>query len=117
MLLRELNEARCGQPFEKLGWVYDNEQSLWRLRVWQPHATEVAVRRIEKKKVECKLKCLHADGLFEAEFTGLTATFPYVLKVTYGDVNTEVTDPYQFHDEAFRGLAELKHSADNVYRT
>lgn len=59
MLLRELNEARCGQPFEKLGWVYDNEQALWRLRVWMPHATEVAVRRIEKKAVECKLKCLH----------------------------------------------------------
>ena len=117
MLLRELNEARCGQPFEKLGWVYDNEQSLWRLRVWLPHATEVAVRRIEKKTQECKLKCINADGLFEAEFPVLAQTFAYALKVAYGDVKSELIDPYQFHDEAFRGLAEMKNSADNLYRT
>lgn len=117
MLLRELNEARCGQPFEKLGWIYDNEKSLWCLRAWLPHAKKVAVRRIEKKSIECSLKCLNADGLFEAEFPGLAAPFSYALKVDYADTKTEVIDPYQFHDEAFHGLAEMKHSADNIYRT
>nr|WP_321268879.1 1,4-alpha-glucan branching protein GlgB [uncultured Tolumonas sp.] len=117
MLLRELNEARCGQPFEKLGWIYDNEQSLWRLRVWLPHATQVAVRRIEKKTIESQLTCVHVDGLFEAEFAKLASPFAYALSVNYGDTKTEVIDPYQFHDEAYRGLAEMKLSADNIYRT
>ena len=117
MLLRELNEARCGQPFEKLGWIYDNEQSLWRLRVWLPHATQVAVRRIEKKTIESQLTCVHVDGLFEAEFAKLTSPFAYALSVNYGDTKTEIIDPYQFHDEAYRGLAEMKLSADNIYRT
>lgn len=117
MLLRELNEARCGQPFEKLGWVYNKEQSLWSLRVWLPHATAVAVRRIESKAVECNLDCLNPEGLFEAAFPGLSDPFTYVLQVNYPDAKTEIVDPYQFHDEAFRGLAELKHSADNLYRT
>ena len=98
MLLRELNEARCGQPFEKLGWIYDNEQSLWRLRVWLPHATQVAVRRIEKKTIESQLTCVHVDGLFEAEFAKLASPFAYALSVNYGDTKTEVIDPYQFHN-------------------
>jgi 1,4-alpha-glucan branching enzyme len=117
MLLRELNEARCGQPFEHLGWVYDDKKSVWRLRVWLPHATQVAVRRIEKKTLESKLVCLHTDGLFEAEFKKLKSPFAYVLSVQYDDAKTEIIDPYQFHDEAYRGLAEMKLSADNIYRT
>ena len=38
MLLNELNEARCGQPFEKLGWIYDENQARWQLRTWLPGA-------------------------------------------------------------------------------
>lgn len=117
MLLNELNEARCGQPFEKLGWSYDETQSQWQLRAWLPGATEVKVKRLSGKKAEKTLKCVSDEGLFEQSFSVNEAPFGYSLQVQYNKDKAEIIDPYQFHDEAFRGLAELKHQAANLYRT
>lgn len=117
MLLNELIEARCGQPFEKLGWIHDDANAQWILRSWLPGATQVKVKRITGKKAAQALTCISNEGLFEQRFAEKEAPFGYELQVTYGKDEVKIIDPYQFHDEAYRGLAELKYRADNLYRT
>ena len=68
MLLRELNEAVAGSHLKKLGWIYDNEQSLWRLRVWFATCNSGLLFAGLRKTIENQLTCVHVDGLFEAEF-------------------------------------------------
>jgi 1,4-alpha-glucan branching enzyme len=119
MLLSELKEVCCSQPFEKLSWIYDDELAAWRLRAWLPDATQVVVRPLKKRKdIQTRtLECVHKEGLFETVFTDLKEPFAYAFDVSYGDNMVSVIDPYQFHDEAFQGLAQLRESPDNLYRT
>ena len=69
------------------------------------------------KKAEKTLICVSDDGLFEQAFSAEEAPFSYSLQVKYNKDKVEIIDPYQFHDEAYGGLAELKHQAANIYRT
>ena len=63
------------------------------------------------------MECVHKDGLYEAKFPDCKAPFNYSFNVSYPDAVINVIDPYQFHDEAFAGLAEMKLDAANLYRT
>lgn len=118
MLLQTLNEARCHHPFESLSWTYDADLEQWRLRVWLPDAQKVAVSAFKDKKAKrISLTRISKEGLFEVLFPDLKDKFTYRVHVSYGKGEHEFIDPYQFEEIAYQGLSELRHSADNVYKT
>ena len=45
MLIKELTGARCGQPFEQLGWTAHPEGGLL-LRAWLPGARQVEAQTL-----------------------------------------------------------------------
>ena len=117
MLIRELTGALCGQPFEHLGLIADPDGSGLVLRAWLPGAQSVDVKELGSGKVITTMTCADKLGLFEAHFPRRKKHFSYSLQVQYPDTDTLLIDPYQFHAEAYAGLAELKHQAANVYKT
>ena len=117
MLIKELTGARCGQPFEHLGLVANPDGGGLVLRAWLPGAHSVDIKELGSDKVIATMTCADKLGLFEAHFLRRKKHFSYSLQVQYPDTSALVIDPYQFHDEAYAGLAELKHQAANVYKT
>ncbi|SPF46995.1 1,4-alpha-glucan branching enzyme [Syntrophobacter sp. SbD1] len=64
------------------------------VRTFQPQARSVSVLRFGQ---EHGMQCIHADGVFETVFSGVTEIFPYTLSVTLNDGRTYVTeDPFRF---------------------
>ncbi len=116
MLIKELTGARCGQPFEQLGWTAHPEGGLL-LRAWLPGARQVEAQTLAGDALIGKLACVDKAGLFEAVFPSQTATPAYTLRVTYDDMTSTIVDPYQFRDQAYAGLTELTHQASNLYHT
>lgn len=116
MLIDNLLGAKLNNPFEELGLVKDPEGG-YVLRAWLPYSSKVVVRDLGNTKDLAKMECVHKDGLYEAKFPDCNAPFNYSFNVSYPDAVINVIDPYQFHDEAFAGLAEMKLDAANLYRT
>ena len=116
MLIDNLLGAKLNNPFEELGLVKDPEGG-YVLRAWLPYSSKVVVRDLGNTKDLAKMECVHKDGLYEAKFPDCKAPFNYSFNVSYPDAVINVIDPYQFHDEAFAGLAEMKLDAANLYRT
>ncbi|MGL4207572.1 MAG: 1,4-alpha-glucan branching protein GlgB [Aeromonadaceae bacterium] len=117
MLIKELTAARCGKPFEHLGLVKNPEGKGLVLRAWLPGAKSVEIRALGSGKVLASMKCKDKSGLFEQPFASSKKPFSYSLHVIYPDSTLDLIDPYQFHDIAYSGLAEMTHSASNLYRT
>jgi len=118
MLIKELTAARCGKPFDHLGLIKNPEGAGLLLRVWLPGAKAVEVRELGSGKVlAASMKCIDKNGLFEQPFTSRKNPFTYTLHITYPDSTLDMIDPYQFRDEAYSGLAEMKLEAANLYRT
>jgi 1,4-alpha-glucan branching enzyme len=83
-------------PFDILGIHFIAEAGVTRLvvRTVQPQAQSVAVMRLG---VEFPMQCVHADGVFEAEFPGETEFFRYKLSIYLPDgSNYLIEDPYRF---------------------
>ncbi|MBQ8708225.1 MAG: 1,4-alpha-glucan branching protein GlgB [Succinivibrionaceae bacterium] len=117
MLIESLMGARLNNPFDELGLVKNNEKGGYTLRAWLPYSSKVTIKDIANQKEIKVMECIDKEGLYEAEFPDLKEPFHYSLDVTYPDAVVNVVDPYQFHDEAFAGLAEMKLDAANLYRT
>ena len=116
MLIDNLLGARLNNPFDELGLV-KNSEGGYVLRAWLPYSKKVVVRDLANTRDIAAMECVHKDGLYEAKFPDLKEPFNYSFNVSYPDAVVNVIDPYQFHDEAFAGLAEMKLDAANLYRT
>ena len=118
MLIKELTAARCGKPFDHLGLIKNPEGAGLLLRAWLPGAKAVEVRELGSGKVlAASMSCIDKNGLFEQPFSSRKKPFSYTLHITYPDSTLDLIDPYQFKDEAYAGLAEMKLQASNLYRT
>lgn len=117
MLIDDLMGARDGDPFANLGLIPNKEINGFTLRAWLPYASKVVAKDIGNTRVIKELECKSKEGLFEAEFPNTDKPFHYSFDVSYPDAVVNVIDPYQFHDEAYTGLAEMKLKASNLYRT
>lgn len=117
MLLSDLLNARVNNPFEKLGLLKSEDGEGYVLRVWMPYSSAITVKDLGNTRELGKMELLDREGLYEAKFPKADIPFNYSLDVTYPDATVNVIDPYQFHDEAFAGLAEMKLEVANLYRT
>ncbi len=98
--LRPLREAREHDPFRVLGWHRHGGQ--WRLRVFRPHATAVAVRIDGDWQA---MRRLTSADFFE--WSGaLVEVAPARLKIDEGDHAFECIDPYGFPP---RGMEQALH--------
>jgi 1,4-alpha-glucan branching enzyme len=89
-LIESLLQTRLHDPFGLLG--PHREDSEWVIRVYEPHATQVAL--ITKSEGE-SFKRIHPTGLFE--WRGKSEPIlPYRLRMYYGNTTREIFDPYQF---------------------
>lgn len=115
MLIDSLMGARLGNPFDELGLV--KTENGFVLRAWLPYSSKVTVKDLSNSKVLAEMECIDMEGLYEAKFPDAKDAFYYSLDVTYPDAVVNVIDPYQFHDQAFAGLAEMRNDAANLYKT
>lgn len=115
MLIDSLMGARLGNPFDELGLV--KTENGFVLRAWLPYSSKVTVKDLSNSKVLAEMECIDMEGLYEAKFPDAKDAFYYSLDVTYPDAVVNVVDPYQFHDQAFAGLAEMRNDAANLYKT
>ena len=114
MLIESLMGARLSNPFDELGLVRNENIKGYTLRAWLPYSSKVTVKDIANKREIKVMECVDPEGLYEANFPDTDAPFNYSLDVTYPDAVVNVVDPYQFHDQAFAGLAEMKMDAANL---
>lgn len=117
MLIKELTGARCGKPFEHLGLVPAEDENGFILRAWLPGARTVEVKALGTQTSLGSMKQIDKLGLFEAHYPQCNVPFAYSLQVEYPDTTLDVIDPYQFRDEAYVGLSDMKQTAANLYRT
>ncbi len=67
------------------------------VRAFLPEATKAWVIRGGESDRAYPLERIHADGFYEAVFSGVAQVFPYRLRVKYADGNDrEFDDPYRF---------------------
>ena len=116
-LVMQLKEARLANPFEKLGLIKNLNGKGYRLRAWLPGAQSVSFSALGEVSLEGKLEQVDSAGLFDINLAQVTDRFVYQFTAEYEGGKHEFVDPYQFHDIAFDGLAELEHAPQNIYRT
>jgi 1,4-alpha-glucan branching enzyme len=87
---RSILEARHGDPFSYLG-LHQNK-SGWVLRVFQPHATEVAVHDGDGWQ---PLECDYSSGFYRWQGKQALPT-PCLLKLSFFSHVVEMHDPYTF---------------------
>ncbi|WP_108649788.1 1,4-alpha-glucan branching protein GlgB [Dongshaea marina] len=117
MLLQNLAHARCGNPFEHLGLKFNAQGTGLELTAWMPSAQAITVKDLKTGKALCEMTREDEKGLFTASFPRRQKLFSYFFTVQYDQAKVDVIDPYQFHDTAYAGLAELTHAPENIYHT
>lgn len=113
-LVEVLQGARLNQPFEKLGLQPCTKGH--KLTAWLPDAVTVTVVSLADGKELASMKKVSEAGLFEASFPDAKESFYYRLLVQYQVGADNLTDPYQFREQAFDGLAEMTHQPENLYQ-
>ncbi|RJG48441.1 1,4-alpha-glucan branching protein GlgB [Motilimonas pumila] len=113
-LVEVLQGARLNQPFEKLGLQPCTKGH--KLTAWLPDAVTVTVVSLADGKELASMKKVSEAGLFEASFPQAKESFNYRLLVQYQVGADNLTDPYQFREPAFDGLAEMTHQPENLYQ-
>jgi len=86
--------ARHADPFAVLG-MHEHTGALW-VRTIQPGATAVAVVDAASGRVLATLPRVHGDGVFDGRVPRRRRRFAYRLRITTGDVTSEIDDPYRF---------------------
>ncbi|GGA70335.1 1,4-alpha-glucan branching enzyme GlgB [Neiella marina] len=115
MLLNQLQQAQCANPFGQLGLLPVEEGPGYVLRVWQPRATKVTAVALKGKRAPVELECVDEDGLFEAELPKLTKPFAYKLVVEAGEHEYEIVDPYQIHHQAMYHVHHMYQDVADAY--
>ena len=78
-------------PFKVLG--PRSARKNWVVRCWQPQAQAVELVTVDEKPL-AKMKCIHADGLFEARLP--LPTTDYRLRLIEQGNSRVIDDPYRF---------------------
>ncbi|MFT4940107.1 MAG: 1,4-alpha-glucan branching enzyme [Paraglaciecola sp.] len=115
-LAQQLKQARCSFPFSHLGPVFNDKKTSMAITVWMPNAEKISVIDLASGKSIGKLKKQDGGGLFSANLKPKILPKVYALKVSFGDGEHQVIDPYQFQDQAYYAVHFIDHSAENIYQ-
>jgi 1,4-alpha-glucan branching enzyme len=85
-----------GDPFAVLG-MHDDSGRL-AIRAFLPQAARVVAVDAENGSPVATLERLDGAGFFEGTVAGRTTPFAYRLRLTVGDTDFEIEDPYRFGD-------------------
>ncbi|WAJ69109.1 1,4-alpha-glucan branching protein GlgB [Catenovulum adriaticum] len=116
MLANELNQAKLHNPFDFLGLQINQDSKHSLIRAWIPHAIKVEVIDFKTNQSVGELTQIDALGLFEANFDDLDDNFTYYFKVSNAEHTYEVTDPYQFQEQAFHAVHYVGTKPENIYQ-
>lgn len=113
-LEKQLMHAQCGTPFNLLGASKTDDSTT--IHCWYPDASEVVIVDAYSDKELGELSLTSTDGYFSGAITGLSDGQVYRCKVTTKNNTFTVTDPYQFHQEAYHAVHFIDHQPQNLYR-
>lgn len=116
MLISLLQQARCINPFQQLGFVENIDDDGYTLRVWIPNAHHVIAESLVDKTQRFHLEREHEDGLFSLPFPDLGTPFPFKLNVTTQDGEYEVVYPYQFEQTALYDVHHMYQDVAEAHR-
>ncbi len=115
MQLQQFVDASCSNPFEVLGPSFDSNLRKQHINVWLPGAIAVTVLDYAHHSPLVTLTKDEKHPYFHGEFSTDSQVI-YRLKVTYPEGETEITDPYQFVQEAYHAVHYVDHKPQNVYQ-
>lgn len=113
-LVKKLSSVRLSEPFNVLGLISKTNKKGLVLRFWQPDAKAVSVLSLSGELIG-EMGQVSPQGLFELSLDS-EQRFSYQLEVDYGDAKHTVIDPYQFHEQAYEGLATMSHAPQHLYQ-
>ena len=85
-----------GDPFAVLGMHLEDGKLV--VRAFLPQASRVEVLDAASGKVAAELARIDPAGFFAGSIAGVAKPFPYRLRLTIGDTQAEIEDPYRFGD-------------------
>ena len=116
MLIEQLTQATCNDPFKFLGLVPAEKGKGYVLRAWQPGATAIHAVALKGKKAKVELKCIDEEGMFEAYLPNLRNPYAYKLSIEVGHHHFELIDPYQIHHQAMNHVHHLYQDVADTYQ-
>ncbi len=87
--------GRHGNPFSVLG-MHGGEGQPLSVNVFMPQAGTISVLDAESGAVVAELEKIDREGFFSSYLKGRKKRFAYRLRVTAGNQQWEVEDPYRF---------------------
>jgi len=87
--------ASHGDPFSFLG-MHESGKGWVAIRAYLPHAETVHVVDTATGKAVAELPEVHEGGIFAGPVDGSRGRFPYRLRITTADGESEIEDPYRF---------------------
>ncbi len=115
MLIQQLQQARCADPFSQLGLHEHSEGKGLVLTAWVPGASRVEAFELGSGKALGELTQLHEDGLFELHLPRRKKRFFYSLSVANEQGEYELVSPYQFADAAYEQVGDAYATPENHY--
>ncbi|RCU50524.1 MULTISPECIES: 1,4-alpha-glucan branching protein GlgB [Corallincola] len=115
MLIQQLQQARCVNPFEELGLKPDPDGKGMLLRVWLPNAVKVVAKELSTDKSLGEMTVVHEDGLFELAMPRRKKFFFYKLDVTTDSGEYTNVYPYQFQEVAYAEIGEAYSTPEAHY--
>lgn len=111
----QLQQGRCRQPFDTLGWTQNTPESA-QITVWFPQAKSVKIRNRDTQKIVGDM-LTSAAGLFTLTLNDSQAKYDvYEVVVTTEQGEYSYIDPYQFKEEAYHAVHFIDHAPENLYQ-
>lgn len=109
--VQQLSQARLPDPFNVLG--PHEVKGEWYIRAWLPGAQKVLLMDGDEQKAELTR---YQDSAFFSVNCGEQMPVDYRLRVVTEASEYEVTDPYQFREQAFHAVHYIDHAPTNLYQ-
>ncbi|MBK8906448.1 MAG: 1,4-alpha-glucan branching protein GlgB [Rhodospirillales bacterium] len=94
--VEKIVSAKHADPFSFLGMHHNAADSDIVVRAFLPHAQRAWVVNAKTNRTVAELPRVHKAGLFAGPIDGCERPFPYRLRISNGDVETELEDCYRF---------------------
>jgi 1,4-alpha-glucan branching enzyme len=115
-LEQSLTQAKCTFPFTHLGAGFQDENAMFSVTAWLPHADKVNIVDLESGKSLGQLSQLNDSHLFKGEFKLKQAPKAYAFSISNAQGEYQFIDPYQFQKQAYHAVHFVDHNAQNVYQ-
>jgi 1,4-alpha-glucan branching enzyme len=93
--IQRLLNAEHDDPFGVLG--PHNIDGLWVVRAFRPDAKELAIVDRHRAERHFPANRIATEGLFEAQLSGVTEPFDYLLQITtWSGESFQISDPYSY---------------------